>query len=71
MRERTHPEEPALQVLVIIAYLVATVAIAYACARIATRKGRNATAWAVLGVLFPLAAVILVAILPPPRRDEE
>jgi MFS family permease len=60
-----------VDVLVIALYLVAAVAVAYACARLAARRGRSPRAWAVLGILFPLAAVILVAILPPPRRDED
>lgn len=64
-------EEPALDIVIVVAYLAATAAIAWWCARIATRKGRNATAWAILGVIFPLAAVITILILPPPRRDEE
>lgn len=59
-----------MKVVLVVAYLLATVAIAIACARIAARRGRSPRAWAVLGVVFPLAAVLVVAILPPPERDE-
>lgn len=59
----------AAQILLVAVYVVAAAVIAVACSRIAARRGRNPTAWAVLGVVFPLAAVIAVAVLPPPRRD--
>ena len=35
---------------------------AYWCSNIARRKGRNAPLWAILGVLFPLVALIIITL---------
>ena len=43
---------------------VFTVAIAYACAVIAQRKGRSRLVWFVLGGLFSIVTLICVLLIP-------
>jgi hypothetical protein len=45
-------------------YLIIDVLFAVACAYIAKGKGRSMVLWAILGFLFPLIALIIVAVLP-------
>jgi len=52
-----------LFVLFLICFVVA-VACAWACARLALRKGRDVTVWAVLGFVVPIVAVCVIAVLP-------
>ena len=39
----------------------------YACGQLAKRKGRNANQWFISGTLFGIFALILLALLPPPK----
>ena len=50
----------------VISLLVAIV-FAYFCHRIAVGKGRGPVLWTVLGFLFPIIAIIVIALLPPKR----
>lgn len=50
--------------LILLVLLAIGIAIAYFCYRIAVRKGRNGALWAVLGLLFGVIALIIVAVLP-------
>jgi hypothetical protein len=51
---------------IIIPLAIAAVA-SYACYRIAIGKGRNGPLFAVLGFLFPIVVLIVVALLPSKR----
>lgn len=53
-----------MDALGLIIVLVIAVVAAYACYTIAIRKGRNGPLFAVLGFLFPIIALIVVAVLP-------
>lgn len=44
--------------------LIIAIVCAYACYRIALGKGRGPVLWAMLGFLFPLIALIVIALLP-------
>jgi hypothetical protein len=44
--------------------LIIAIVCAYACYRIASGKGRGPVLWAILGFLFPLIALIVIALLP-------
>ncbi len=57
-----------LFVLFLICFVVA-VACAWICAKLALRKGRDATVWAVLGFVVPIVAVCVIAVLPPAGRE--
>jgi len=48
--------------------LLVEIACAYACSTIAARKGRGTTLWAILGFIFGLVALIVIAILPRKRE---
>lgn len=50
----------------VISLLVAIV-FAYFCHRIAVGKGRGPVLWTILGFLFPIIAIIVIALLPPRR----
>ena len=50
----------------VISLLVAIV-FAYFCHRIAVGKGRGPVLWTILGFLFPIIAIIVIALLPPKR----
>ena len=50
----------------VISLLVAVV-FAYFCHRIAVGKGRGPVLWTILGFLFPIIAIIVIALLPPKR----
>ena len=50
----------------VITLLVAIV-FAYFCHRIAVGKGRGPVLWTILGFLFPIIAIIVIALLPPKR----
>ncbi len=50
-------------VLFLICFVVA-VACAYACAKLALRKGHDPVIWAVLGFVIPIIAVCVIAVLP-------
>ena len=52
-----------LFVLFLISFVVSVVC-AFVCAKLALRKGRDATIWAVLGFLIPIIAVAVIAVLP-------
>jgi hypothetical protein len=47
-----------------VAGLIISVSCAVACGIIARRKQRSAAGWAVLGLFFPLIALILILVLP-------
>ena len=57
-----------LFVLFLISFVV-SVACAFVCAKLALRKGRDVTIWAVLGFLIPIIAVAVIAVLPPSDRE--
>ncbi len=50
----------------VISLLIAIV-FAYFCHKIAVSKGRGPVLWTILGFLFPIIAIIVIAILP--RKD--
>ncbi len=54
-----------MNVTVWIISLVISIVCAYVCYRIADSKSRNTTLWAVLGFLFPIIALIIIAVLKP------
>jgi hypothetical protein len=56
-----------LFVLFLICFVVA-VACAYACAKLALRKGRDVVVWAVLGFVVPIVALLVIAVLPSADR---
>jgi hypothetical protein len=45
-------------------YLILWVALGFVAMRIADKKGRNPILWLVVGVLFGIISVIIVALLP-------
>ncbi len=45
--------------------LIIAIVFAYFCHRIAVSKGRGPVLWTILGFLFPIIAIIVIAILPP------
>jgi len=45
--------------------VVPAVLSAVACAIVAARKGRSPMGWASLGLIFPIVAVVVVALLRP------
>lgn len=47
-----------------IIWLLLWAAMGFVCMQIAQKKGRNATLWLVIGVLFGIFAVLIVAFLP-------
>lgn len=47
--------------------LLVAIVFAYFCHRIAAGKGRGPVLWTVLGFLFPIIAIIVIALLPPKR----
>lgn len=49
--------------LSIISFIVAVIS-AYLCYRIAQRKGRGTVLWPIVGFIFPLLGLIVVALLP-------
>jgi uncharacterized membrane protein YoaK (UPF0700 family) len=55
----------ALEITIGIISLVIALVIAYFCHKIAVGKGRGPILWAVLGFLFPIIALIIIAVLPP------
>ncbi len=57
-----------LLVLYLISFVVAA-ACAFWCAKLALGKGRNAAAWGVLGFLFSIVALIVIALLPSTGRE--
>ena len=57
-----------LLVLSLISFTVGVVC-AFLCARLALGKGRNAAAWGVLGFLFSIVALIVIALLPSTGRE--
>ena len=46
-------------------------AVAYGCAAIATKKGRNARVWGILGFLFSVVTLIVLLLLPSKRSPEQ
>ncbi len=44
--------------------LIISLLFAFGCNRIAVRKGRGPVLWAILGFLFSIIALIVIAILP-------
>jgi uncharacterized membrane protein YoaK (UPF0700 family) len=58
-----------MNVAVSLIGLVIAVVCAVVCHRIATTKGRSPVLWAVLGFLFPLIALIVIALLPSKRAS--
>jgi len=48
----------------VIVYIVVALAFCYFCAKIAIGKNRSPLLWAILGAVFPLIALIVVALLP-------
>ncbi len=57
-----------LLVLYLISFTVGVVC-AFCCAKLALSKGRNAAAWGVLGFLFSIVALIVIALLPSTGRE--
>jgi hypothetical protein len=57
-----------LLVLYLISFVVSAVC-AYCCAKLALGKGRNPAAWGVLGFLFSIVALIVIALLPSTGRE--
>jgi hypothetical protein len=47
--------------------LIVAIIFAVICHRIAVGKGRGPVLWAILGFLFPLIALIVIALLPSKR----
>jgi hypothetical protein len=45
-------------------YLILWAALGFVAMKIAEKKGRDTTLWLVIGVLFGIIAVIIVALLP-------
>jgi hypothetical protein len=56
-----------MNVTVSILGLVIAVVCAYVCYRIALSKGRQPVGWAILGFVFPLIGLIVIAVLPSKR----
>jgi RsiW-degrading membrane proteinase PrsW (M82 family) len=56
-----------LFVLFLVSFVVA-VACAWACAKLALRKGHDPVLWAVLGFVIPIVAVCVIAVLPASDR---
>ena len=48
----------------LIVALLLWAALAFVCMQIAQKKGRNPTLWFVIGILFGIFAVLVVAFLP-------
>ena len=48
----------------VLVWIVVALAFCYFCARIAIGKGRSPILWAILGAVFPLISLIVVALLP-------
>jgi hypothetical protein len=51
--------------LIYLILLALWIFVAYHCAQVARRKGRSPVLWAILGILFPVIAMIVVYMLPP------
>jgi hypothetical protein len=56
-----------MNITVSIISLVVAIVCAFVCYRIAENKGRNGVLWAVLGFLFSIISLIVIALLPPKR----
>ncbi|MGE0028067.1 MAG: hypothetical protein AB7O78_15715 [Thermoleophilia bacterium] len=56
-----------LFVLFLICFVVA-VACAWACAKIALRKGHDPVIWAVIGFVLPIIGLCVIAVLPSAHR---
>jgi len=54
----------------IVAFIF-TIAMAYACAVIAQRKGRSRLIWFILGGLFSVVTLIAVLVIPRRRTQEQ
>ena len=51
-------------VIGVIVWIVVALAFAYFCAKIASNKGRSPLLWAILGLIIPVIALIIIALLP-------
>ncbi len=58
------PEVREVELVFILIGIVIAVAIAAWCASIAAGKGRSPILWGILGFVFPLIALIVIAVLP-------
>ena len=48
--------------------ILSAIFLGYGCSQIARRQGRNPTIWFILGVLFGLLALIVIALLPASKQ---
>ena len=69
-RPAVHTGEATVElfVLYLISFVVGVVC-AFCCAKLALGKGRNAAVWGVLGFLFSIVALIVIALLPSTGRE--
>ena len=50
-------------VIGVIVWIVVALAFAFICASIASNKGRSPLLWGILGLVFPVIALIVIALL--------
>ena len=51
-------------VIGVIIWVVVALAFAFICAKVAFNKGRSPLLWGILGLVFPVIALIIIALLP-------
>lgn len=52
-------------------WLVLAIVFAWACYSMAKNKGRDATGWCILGLLFGFIPLIILAVLPDVSRRSD
>lgn len=61
----------ALGILIATLFLIVEVMIAFACYKLAVKKNRNYVIWFVLGIFFPIPALLVLLLLKPVSKPEE
>jgi hypothetical protein len=51
-------------VIGVIIWIVLALAFAFICAKVALNKGRSPLTWGILGLVFPVIALIVILVLP-------
>ena len=58
-----------MEALTLIISLAVAIAIGYACYKIAIGKGRSGPLFGILGFLFPIIVLIIIAVLPAKQPE--
>lgn len=60
-----------VRVIAIFVGIVLAVFLAIACVKLADGKGRNTTAWCILGLFFGIVALIVLVFLPDKKEENK